>query len=97
MNARHLPAAEQQISRLDPIFTEAPPVTERQFPDVTRYEAMLDVEFGQSAVGAQVIAVLRFTECACVYTSAAAAGRDVIGRAGQGLAPGVADQSSQTF
>src|SRR5262245_14426533 len=97
MNTRHLPAAKQQISRLVPIVTKTPPVTERQLPDVTRYEAMLDVELGQAAVGAQVIAVLRFAECACIHTRAAPTGRDVIGRAGQRLAPGVADQSCQTF
>src|SRR5262245_41996783 len=72
-------------------------LAEWQFPNVTRDEAMLDVEFSQSAIRAKVVAVLRFLERARVESRAAAAGRDVVGRACQRFAPRIADQPCQAL
>src|SRR5262245_43429425 len=70
-------------------------MAERQFVNVARYEAMLDVELGQSTLGAQVEAILRLAERADVNARAATARRDMVGRAGQRLAPRVTDQTGQ--
>src|SRR5262249_25678564 len=97
VNPGHLPAAEQRVNRVIPVIAEMAALAERQFPDVTRYESLLDVKFSQPAIRAQVIAVLRFLEGTGVKSRSTAAGRDVIRRAGQGLAPGVTDQPGQAL
>ena len=92
VDAGELPAAEHEVGRLVPVAAESAAAAERQLPDVARDEAVLDVELGRAALGAEVVAVLRLAERAGVDAGAAAARRDVIRRVGQRLAPGVADE-----
>src|SRR5687767_6513242 len=96
MNARHLPAAQNQIRRPVPVISKSTPLAERQLIDITCDKAMFDVELGQPAIGPYIVAVLRFTKGSRIDARAAAAGRDVVRRAGQRLAPGVTDESRQS-
>src|SRR5262245_15589631 len=80
-----------------PIIDEATAEPERQFQNVAGDEELIDIEFGLPSVGALVVSVLRILDSAGVESRAAAAGRNVIGRAGQRLAPRVTDKARQAF
>ena len=95
VDAGHLPSTKEQVGCLMPIVAETAPMSERQLPDITRDEAMLDVEFGQPAIVPRVVAVLWLAEGPGVEARAAAACRDVVRRPGQCFAPGVTDQPRQ--
>src|SRR5206468_9007548 len=75
VDARELPAAQQQIGHRIPRVAKAPAAAERQLPDIARHEAVRDVELGRPAIGLEVVTVLWLAKRAGIDAGAAAARR----------------------
>ena len=97
MDAGELPSAQHGVQRPAPALPEMAVTAEGQFPDVAGDEALGHVELRRAPFRAQVVPVLRLAKDTGIDPRAAAARRDVIGRASQRLSPGIADHPGESF
>src|SRR5439155_26280284 len=75
MDPGDLPVSEEQIHRLRPRLTPSPSASPRQFVYVTDGDAVRDIKFCGTALGPEIVRILRHTVHADIHTRTDGAGR----------------------